>query len=581
MKNHLLLIAIALLLVAAPGATALRAQSDIPRNQTLIIDAGKPRIEAPENWNPFAPGTGVTLESGLLQVAAEPMFLLNYESGKIEPYLGESMDHNAAQDVWTLHIRKGITWSDGVAFNADDVVFTAKVFADHAADFGAGWVREVKSTEKVDDLTVRYTLVKADPFFQLNTFASKIVSSQIIVPKHIFEGKDAATFTNFDLAKGLPLGTGPYKLVKANQTETTWDLDPNYWGAKTSFTTLPAPKRIIFTTAGTEEAASAQLIQQKVDSSASISAPTFASLAPKNPALTGWFPKAPYAWFDPCERNLELNLSKAPFNDRDIRYALNYAINREQVVAIAYGGNSLPSRSPFPSYGGLNRFLKLADDAGLYKKYLVGTYNADAAAKLLTAKGYTKGGDGFYQKDGKALAFDITTADYPEIVAVGQVVAEQLQEFGINATQRKQDPGVFDTALHNGTLDAWIGWQMCGSVSEPFSSLNSLSSQFLVPAGTRADSNFWKFDNADLSKTLDAWGQLALDDPQQDKQFLAAYEIYLRELPVIPVAQAIKLIAFNTTYWTNWPSVENNYIHPPTWWQSAAKIIHALKPSGK
>lgn len=508
------------------------------------------------------------------------MFLLNYESAKLEPWLATGMTHNDTKDVWTLSLRKGITWNDGIPYTADDVLFTTQILVAHAKDFGAGWIKAVKSTDKVDDLTIKFTLAKPDPFFQLNNFASKIVGSFNVVPKHVFDGKDAATFNNFDLSKGWPLGTGPYKLVKANQTETTFDLDPNYWGAKTGFKSLPAPKRIIFTTAGTEEAASALLTQHKVDSSASISAPTFASYAAKNPSLTGWYAKAPYAWFDPCERNLEFNVSKSPFNDKDIRYAISYAIDRAQVVAIAYGGNSLPSKSPFPNYGGLSRYVKLAEDAGLYTKYPVGTYNLDAAAKIMTDKGYTKGSDGYYQKGGQSIAFDLVTPNYPEIVAVGQVVAEQLQSFGINATQRKEDPGVFDVALHNGTVDAWIGWEMCGSVNEALSSLNTLNNFYLVPTGTRADTNFWRWDNAEYSKIMTDWAKLALDDPNNDKAFLQAYEIYLRELPVIPVAQAIKMIAFDKTYWTNWPSVDNNYIQPPTWWQSTAEIIHNIKPSG-
>jgi len=75
-------------------------------------------------------------------------------------------------------------------------------------------------------------------------------------------------------------------------------------------------------------------------------------------------------------------------------------------------------------------------------------------------------------------------------------------------------------------------------------------------------------------------GQLPLGDPKIDDLFVQAMEIWLAELPVIPVTQAKKIIPFNTTYWTNWPSAKNNYLHPPTWWQSAHQIIHSIKPAG-
>jgi peptide/nickel transport system substrate-binding protein len=70
-----------------------------------------------------------------------------------------------------------------------------------------------------------------------------------------------------------------------------------------------------------------------------------------------------------------------------------------------------------------------------------------------------------------------------------------------------------------------------------------------------------------------------LGDPRIDELWLAAWAIYLEELPVIPVTQAVKLIPFDTTYWTNWPTAENNYISSWTWWQSTHKIIHEIEPA--
>ena len=73
---------------------------------------------------------------------------------------------------------------------------------------------------------------------------------------------------------------------------------------------------------------------------------------------------------------------------------------------------------------------------------------------------------------------------------------------------------------------------------------------------------------------------LPLGDPQLDELYLQAMEIYLAELPVIPITQAKKIIPFNTTYWTGWPTAENNYIHPPTWWQgNTEQILLQLQPA--
>ena len=77
---------------------------------------------------------------------------------------------------------------------------------------------------------------------------------------------------------------------------------------------------------------------------------------------------------------------------------------------------------------------------------------------------------------------------------------------------------------------------------------------------------------------MDQIGLLPLGDPTIDALFVKAMDIWLDELPVIPVTQARRIIPFNTTYWTGWPTASNNYVQPPTWWQSAHLIIHHLKP---
>ncbi len=64
----------------------------------------------------------------------EPLFMLNYETGEIEPWLGTEMTSNDAFDVWTLKLREGIEWSDGEPMDADDVVFTINMLKDNAPE---------------------------------------------------------------------------------------------------------------------------------------------------------------------------------------------------------------------------------------------------------------------------------------------------------------------------------------------------------------------------------------------------------------------------------------------------------------
>src|ERR1044071_8256211 len=162
--------------------------SQAPRQDTVIFDIDGGKVADPTNWNPVIQ-PGFRLDQGYHQSMIEPLFILNYETGNIEPWLGTSMTPNDTLDVWTLKLRDGVTWSDGQPMNADDVVFTIKMLQDnaptlwHSAEM-KDWVKDVK---KVDNLTVEFDLTRPNPRFQLDYFSVRIWGGVSILPKHIWE----------------------------------------------------------------------------------------------------------------------------------------------------------------------------------------------------------------------------------------------------------------------------------------------------------------------------------------------------------------------------------------------------------
>ncbi|MGA1138070.1 MAG: ABC transporter substrate-binding protein, partial [bacterium] len=82
-----------------------------------------------------------------------------------------------------------------------------------------------------------------------------------------------------------------------------------------------------------------------------------------------------------------------------------------------------------------------------------------------------------------------------------------------------------------------------------------------------------------FSEIVDKMGAMPLNAPGMVDMVVDAYKLWYEELPFIPITQARKLIPFDTTYWTGWPTATNNYNHPATWWQSTHQIIHNLKPA--
>jgi len=260
-----------------------------------------------------------------------------------------------------------------------------------------------------------------------------------------------------------------------------------------------------------------------------------------------------------------------------MRWAVNYLIEREQIVNIAYEYISHASHSFFPAYPPLNEYLKLVEDDPNYMNLWM--HDPAKAAEIFEAKGWTKQGD-YYTKDGKELALDIETHEaFIEKQRIAAVLVEQFQAGGINATTRNLAGGTWGDNLNFGNFQARMGWQNCGSINEPWASMDTLSNRHLKPVGERASNNGWRWDNAEYSAAVEKIGVLPLGDPAIDPLFTEAMAIYYTELPTIPITQAKKLIPFDNTYWTNWPTSENNYIHSTTWWQSTLEILTQIKPA--
>jgi peptide/nickel transport system substrate-binding protein len=559
---------------------------EVDRSRTVIFDIDGGRVADPQLWNQFVPGS--RRDHGYHQAMAEPLFILNYETGEIEPWLGESMTANDTLDVWTLALRDGVMWSDGEAFNADDVVFTVNMLLDNAPELNdsAALAQWIESVEKIDDLTVQFNLTNPNPRFQLDYWSVRIWGGPTIVPEHIWSGQDPLTFTNYDPEQGWPVFTGPYILESVSETEFVYARDDDWWGVAAGFKPLPQPERLVWVWYGPEETRAAAMAENELDSLMDITLGALLALQGRNPNVVAHFSDMPFAWVpDPCSRTFEFNHTVEPWNDPEMRWAINYAINRDEIVAISYEGSTFASRHFFPAYPPLDRLVDLLEAEGLYEEFPLMEHNPERAVEIIESKGYTMNeGTGYYERDGEELAIDIATHEaFIEKQRIAQVVVEQLQRIGINATTRNEAGATWGDNFQMGNFVSRVGWQTCGSVNEPWASMDTFNTNWLKPVGERTADNQngwrWSGETADqYSAIVDEIGTLPLGDPAIDEMFVEAMRLWMAELPVIPITQAKKIIPFDTTYWTGWPTAENNYMHPPTWWQSTHAIIHNLQP---
>ena len=224
---------------------------DVPRNRTLVSQGWDPytQVPSPTNFNPYA-GANLHERNSLHYTVNEGLFYSNYATGEITPWLGESWKYNDDFTELTVKLRDGAEWSDGKPFTADDVVFTLNMLASQAPDMlMSSAIKEwVKEATVVDPLTVHIVLNKPGPRWARETLATGQAARLQIVPKHIWETvEDPIKFEFFDLEKGWPVGTGPYKLVKTGSNSIFYDLRDSWWALKTGLVkSMPEVQRVVY-----------------------------------------------------------------------------------------------------------------------------------------------------------------------------------------------------------------------------------------------------------------------------------------------------------------------------------------------
>jgi peptide/nickel transport system substrate-binding protein len=155
----------------------------------------------------------------------------------------------------------------------------------------------------------------------------------------------------------------------------------------------------------------------------------------------------------------------------------------------------------------------------------------------------------------------------------GPVLAEQLRVGGFDASF--QAPPDSYTRMDDGSAGLFL-FGHWAAIADVFPSLDLLHTKHARPTGeTGGITTRWK--NEEYSKIMDEMSLFDVGDDKAMPLYLQAMEIYLRELPDIPIIQFYHRIAYNTTYWTNWPTEENPYVNGAFWHQTFPLLLHNLK----
>ncbi len=552
---------------------------NVPREQTLVFDPISGRIAFPDFWNPYGYKSGYSIDFGIdhgfHQAMIEPLFVLDYESGKLTPWLATDYRFNTTHDRVRITLRTGVKWSDGEAMDADDLVFTINMLKQNPGlKRSLQVINWVDSVVKVDRLTAEIKLLSPNPEFVVDHLSLKISSGLHVLPEHIWRDKDPISFSNYAPEKGWPVFTGPYRLVQSSTYRTVLMRNDDWWGAQAGFMPLPKPKKLVWAALGSSESRVAAMAANQLDSLMDISIDEFKRLTRDNPDVIAYHDGPPYAWRDPCPRYLEFNTQREPWSDKALRWAINHAIDREQLVKRGYEGKTVASTHVVPDYETIQPYLDFAQRSGLYDRYPLHVHDPSRAKLILKSRGYQFNAEsGFFEKDGQPLSLHVQIREGGFFHSrVAEIMIRQMRRVGIDASFGIVAEGLYWRNLENHTFQAHVGGaRACGSVYDPHPTMQKIG-EIHAKMGKPI-----KTEDGDYNTILNKMQGFAKQSADFNQQFLAASEVLFEQLPIIPLVQTGALVPFNTHYWTNWPTADNPYSVPATWWQSTHQMLHKLK----
>ncbi|MCY4476208.1 MAG: ABC transporter substrate-binding protein [Chloroflexi bacterium] len=564
---------------ATPDPGALK---DVPRNRTLVIthwsDSYRTQHDNVENFNWWLPGNSHARhasEKGLI----EYLFYTNLNEGNIIPWLGESFEYNDSLDSIDVKIREGAKWSDGVAFTAHDVKFTIDMVVGNAPDLNRSslWADMIGSVEVHDDYNLTINLNRPDPrFFQVQ-FGFGWENHTPIVPKHVWENEDPLTFNNYDPSKGWPLGTGAYKLSLSTPEVQIYDRRDDWWATEIGFHDAPKVERINYIPVANDDIAGQLYINNQLDVGPPLLKGTFEAAKGFNDALRSWNFEGP-VWGAPdgCNFVLILNNQKEHFSSADVRWAINHAVNRDEITGLAYEGGVPSVVVPISSYG-VKQYLPLMQD--ILDKYDAGNHSLEKVDERMTTAGYSKDSEGFWTKDGDRVEITLEIPSWMR--PQGPFLEKQLQAGGFDAIFKQGEPATIGDRLRMGETE--VVWVQCGSINEPYDTFKSYHSKNSAPPGENYQGAVQggRYENPEMDAILDEMEAMlhSPDDPRYVELARGALELFLRDMPVIHIAEELHVIVHNTHWWTGWPGVEDPYVAPYPPWNGWYLITLNLEPT--
>jgi len=595
---------------------------DVPREELFVIDQIY-RYGVAENYNIWlTTGSETPHRHALMH---ETLWYRDQETGERVYGLAVSdPQYNEDFTQMTVELREGVMWTDGTPFTADDVIFTVETLKAVPELGQSGWSAAfnqfVDSVEAVDDMTIQFNLLEANPRFH-NFFETRW-NGVYIMPKHIYETvEDYGSYTFPD-----PVVLGNYVPVQADPNGF-WELYERRADPENSIAGIvtgnEGPKYVITIFYGDSTRKAIAMSRGELDVYFDADIEAFETTLDTTPTARSWYTDFPWAYPNEVStRMFTFNYEGQPlFQNADVRWALALSLNIVELQTEYIGGVAKVTFMPNPPTQSLQVLyhdpmeewlLDLQVDLGdgeMYNVYdpsvpeqiaawaeeqgynvpgtpreVFGTgwwkYDLEAAEKLMLKAGMTKDGDQWMTPDGEPFSIDlISPPDENDAFRMANAAADMWSDFGIDVNLQGLERNVWDQNQRVGQFDISTPWTNFGLASgDAWPEIRNDHPQYIVPVGEDAATGggdtyitSMRLNDPVLGEMID---QMAVTDPSTPESIelnTEYYKYWVENMYSITAIAFKKFVTWDERYWTGFPTAEDpNYM--PLYWFHGGKF---------
>ena len=522
----------------------------------------------PTTYNPFSATPAWPASSNVMQIVYESLLRWNILTGEILPGLAASYKVDGTSTV-TLTMQDGITFNDGSACTAKDAAFSFNIGKTATGVSVASFFQAADSIEATDDKTI---VIKINQTTKNVGQVLQMLCENYVVPQKVFSSLAADKVSSEIMTN--PVGTGPFKVDTADQTQVVLTQTGSYWG-KTYYGGLPVMKTIIHPIFKGNEDANLQFTNGGLDICQTFQSQIWKTWEAGKP--TGTYLKAKPYYVPGSLPMLIMNTTKAGLDSAVVRKAIVTAIDYASISDTAMSGYSdTVQASLILPAGAEKKFFNQADATANGWKY-----DKAGAEKLLTDAGATKGGDGVYTLNGARLGpwKLITPTGWTDWNASCEIIATSLKAIGMDVSTNFPQQAETTQTIQGGSFDMAV-WYVSGvNPATPWARFKDVMSQAeMKPVGTTTFANYGRWKNADVEALLTAASQAA-DDTAKKATYDKLDALYRKEIPAVPIMyRPDEFYEYSAVNFYNFPDEKNTYAPPMfrgagnTWMYKLKKI---------